>query len=964
MTAAPSFGEFYSALHGGRSPFPWQVRLAEQVLRDGWPGLLDLPTGSGKTSALDVALYCLASAPATMPRRTILVVDRRIVVDQGADHARVLQRRLREADRGPMRWAADSLRALWNGSAEDAPFAVSVMRGGMPRDNDWARRPDQPVFGVSTIDQVGSRLLFRGYGVAPRSASIHAGLLGNDLLILLDEVHLAIPFAQTLHAIHQRYRPRVPGLPERFHVVQMSATPGTAPPDSVTFSIDDADRGDPTLGKRLAASKLARLVSIKVTGTDEQRKRLAVAERAVSEAIALQEAGANVVGLVVNRVDTARIALSLLERQRARTDALLVTGRMRPIDRDRVVGTQLLPRAGAGRDRGQDRKLVVVATQCIEAGADLDFDALVTECASIDALRQRFGRVDRRGELQRSASVVLGRSDEVAEGAADPIYGSALAATWAWLGKLATNGAVDFGIASFSAHGVSMDLIAPHLDAPVTLPAHLDAWAQTSPVPSTDPDVAPWLHGPRSNAADVQIVWRVGAEPTETNLEPLIQRLLACRPSALEAVTIPLAAGRRWLAGDPSSAIADVVAGDAEDSDAIVRRRRDERGRVPVAVRWNAEDSELVAADDIRPGDILVVDCQRGGLAADSFDPDVPGTVVDLGDLAQLRGRGLASLRLRSDALTAWGLSEQQTAAMPLVDPEETRLELRERVTDWLRGLPSQPPAGFIGTEPEWVAANKAWRAKRLRVEVVDNEAVVVAPVSRPDLLLLDPETSDALTEDEDSSFRQIEVTLKTHSSDVRDFAERFARAIGFSNELVEDLALSGWYHDVGKADPRFQRWLVGGSDVRASLLDEPLAKSALPPGNAADRRVARDRAGYPVGYRHELLSLAMIEQHTDALARAHDRELVLHLVASHHGWCRPFAPPLDHPDDLKVVLKHDGAELAATTRHGKSRLDSGVADRFWSLNERYGWWGLAWLEAVMRLADHRASEIEAEGPR
>src|SRR4051812_15725234 len=84
----PSFAEFYTGIYGTeRTPYPWQSRLADEVMSNTWSNLLlDLPTGSGKTSALDVALYCLARDPSRMPRRTVLVVDRRIVVDQAAEH--------------------------------------------------------------------------------------------------------------------------------------------------------------------------------------------------------------------------------------------------------------------------------------------------------------------------------------------------------------------------------------------------------------------------------------------------------------------------------------------------------------------------------------------------------------------------------------------------------------------------------------------------------------------------------------------------------------------------------------------------------------------------------------------------------------------------------------------------------------------------------------------------------------
>lgn len=945
VASLPSFEAMYEAAYPGRTAFPWQGRLVRDILSGGWPPVLDLPTGIGKTTALDIALYCLAAAPARMPRRTVLVVDRRIVVDQGALHARSLRRKMTEATDGPLAAIASRLRGLW-GAPDGPSFEVAVMRGGVPRDNDWARRPDQPLLGVSTVDQLGSRLLFRGYGVGRNSGSIHAGLVGNDTLILLDEVHLANAFADTLDKIRDRFRGVEAALPARFVVVKMSATVRSAREPRV-FQLDDADRAHPTINQRLTASKRAALHVVKVTGDDEPRKLAAVAARAVQEALARQAAGARVVAIVVNRVDTARIAVRLLAPHGGSTDALLITGRMRPIERDLIVDRELLPRAGASRVRtAASRPLIVVATQCIEAGADLDFDAMVTECASLDALRQRFGRVDRRGELASSDSVVLCRSDQLAEGHADPVYGEALGRTWRWLIEHATAGSIDLGIAALPACDAT--LLPPVAEVPVLLPAHLDAWAQTSQRPAADPEIALWLHGKAKPGADVQVIWCAGADVhglDDAALGLVIQRLQACRPSALESVTVPLAAARRWLEDQAvDAAIADVEGEPADE----LRGARPRTARGAQILRWDGDDSEAIWPADLRRGDLIIVDARRGGLRQRSFDPEATDPVIDLGDLAQLRGRGVATVRLERDALAAWQFPAAMLDAIPAGVDGEERDDLEARVGAWLELWPAEVPAQFVGTPTEWQAARSALRSRSRRIAVVGAHLIATAPTA------LLAETDDAVTEDDDSSFRRAEVGLAAHSHDVRTLARQYAEALGFPTHVAQDLALAAWFHDVGKADPRFQRWLVGGGEPTREPV---LAKSAEGASTRRERQAARERAGYPAGYRHELLSLAMVEHHGDALDQAHDRDLVLHLVASHHGWCRPFPPPVADAAELRVQWQHDEHLLTATTSHQLARLDSGVAPRFWALVARYGWWGLAWLEAVLRLADHRASE-------
>ena len=111
------FTDFFSELHKSEShkptPFPWQARLAAQVLTGEWPKTVKLPTASGKTALIDIWVYALAAQASltadkrTAPRRMAFVVDRRVIVDEAYKRAEKIRDRLAKAESGILREVAD-----------------------------------------------------------------------------------------------------------------------------------------------------------------------------------------------------------------------------------------------------------------------------------------------------------------------------------------------------------------------------------------------------------------------------------------------------------------------------------------------------------------------------------------------------------------------------------------------------------------------------------------------------------------------------------------------------------------------------------------------------------------------------------------------------------------------------------------------------------------------------------------
>jgi CRISPR-associated endonuclease Cas3-HD len=216
-----------------------------------------------------------------------------------------------------------------------------------------------------------------------------------------------------------------------------------------------------------------------------------------------------------------------------------------------------------------------------------------------------------------------------------------------------------------------------------------------------------------------------------------------------------------------------------------------------------------------------------------------------------------------------------------------------------------------------------------------------------------DEGTQESSTDIAAGDYTGREIGLSQHCADVEREARESARRVGLPIEFVEAVTVAGKLHDRGKAERRFQALLRGG-DFWA-VADKALAKSKTWLSPMAQKRV-RSRIGLPPGSRHECWSVRLAERYL-AERSCQNPDLVLYLIGVHHGWGRPFFPPVEDPDARgEVRTGVDGLTLAASVKHGLTALAAGWPDLSLRLLREYGAWELARLEAIVRLADHRAS--------
>jgi len=873
-----TFNEFFQHVWGYQ-PFPWQSRLADQVCTSGWPDVLDLPTGTGKTAVLDIAVYAMYRQEDPEWIRVAYVVDRRTVVDQTYDRMKYIQKRILE---NPMLSVVrDRLEQICGPDQDpENPLEVSHMRGGVEKNMRWAEYPHKPAVVISTVDQVGSRLLFRGYGENRKKWPIHAGLLSQKTLHLLDEVHLSGAYRETLRSIE-----RNSDWGANIRVVEMSATPSGS--NQNVFTLGDDDRCHPVLSLRVSNTKNVKVVSSLVS------KVVEIPTGVVRESTALVDsvlkAGHNVVAVVVNRIHTAqtlyeKVLKAMGNKKAAKADVLLLTSRIRGVDRAELEKT-IVDRARSGRDRSKDTPLVVISTQCIEAGADFDFDAIITELASLDALIQRFGRMDRLGQYSGAEGYIISPVTDGSFELEDPIYGEAYTKTAEFLLQ---HKVIDFNaINKASAAGCFRTVTtAPELTDEI-----VSRWFCTTSKSSIETYLHPvhwFLHGKDSGVAEINVVWRSHLDVDEGD----VTTLKKCPPVNGESMSLPIGLVRSWLKRSVKGMKAEVVS-DVEGGASTDGSEKDAACNPFVA--WMGDASFIGRSDkDLVPGMTIVVPASYGGIDPDtkqfwvlSFKEDeIDDVYLD----ACFNSKKAPVIRVKT--LDTLEYDEAQTS--------RENLRLATPVV-------SELIARFDGACP------KEW----LPVEDV------------------------IITQFKKSTRKSCAVLLDDHLKDVAGAATTFAKLCGLNEH---DFYMAGLFHDLGKSDYRFQKWLGDGS-----IPVLPLAKSGK--YLAPSRRAA---AGLPKGYQHATTSYALIlegEKQNPSFFQGADREKTLHLVLTHHGWCRPFPPECD-----EIVIDVEYEDLQIKTDPNMYKMDSEVSEHFLNYMVGRKIWEVVYEEAIFRLADHEGS--------
>lgn len=483
-----------------------------------FPSAIDLPTGLGKTSVMTI-WYLAWKTGAAIPRRLVYIVDRRTVVDQATIEAERIKDR-----------------------SGDTQLKISTLRGKHIDNREWLEDPAAPAIIVGTVDMIGSRLLFEGYGVSRYMRPYHAAMLAIDTFLVLDEAHLVQPFEALLRRVAERGGDLGPQdhahqliLPPTC-LIALSAT-GFGNADAA-FQLEEEDRHDDIVSQRLGAPKWLELHEAKKTTVAGHLAKAAWSIASVEDSRSLIFCNSRKAA-----EEVVKELQSLAKEAKEEINTQLLVGARRVKEREEI--WEWLTQYGyIGEKRDLACRTFLVATSAGEVGVDLDADHMVCDLVAWERMVQRFGRVNRKGRGYSKVHVIAEKPNEATN------------AVWALLSRL-PNEARGVDVSP----GAILDLkqrarndaeLQERIEAASTQPplrpeltrALLDAWSLTNLKEHTGrPEIAPWLRGwEAQDEPQTRLLWREFLPDTPAELEryfeiapPHLSEILETRTSEVIA---------------------------------------------------------------------------------------------------------------------------------------------------------------------------------------------------------------------------------------------------------------------------------------------------------------------------------------------------------------------------------------------------------------------------------------------
>jgi CRISPR-associated endonuclease/helicase Cas3 len=912
----------------GYDPFPWQVALFERFRAGEFPRSASLPTGLGKTSL--IVLWLLACYAALrddrrdFPRRLYFVINRRTVVDEATSFATQVLTKIQAASTPELA----EIKNIFRGAAafnEENCIGLSSLRGEFADNEEWRVDPSRPAVTIGTIDKIGSKLLFAGYGDTPYTRPTAAALTAISSYIVYDEAHLEPAFRALLESI-QQFIDREPTSQEparfgSFHFTELTATPR----EGTGFQLTRGDHGNPTVQQRIHARKTLTLIP------DDNNLTATIC----AQALQFKNQAKKILVYVNSPEDAFQIFAELNQKKNAPGRVALLTGTIRGFERDLLAEEDPNYRLFLQSDQPVTESIYLVSTSAGEVGADFDADHLVTESTSLDALIQRFGRFNRRGRTNEAHAIVVTNTKALAEeqkrkAAAEAkaaqiaqkqakkkakakskkssgssngeesypdeedqepveqvfIPAEPLACTIEFINsKLTPEGTLDVSPAHIS------NLIASLSDQEHrrcfssqadTLPLSdktLNAYAQTT-IPYFDlgiPKPEIYLHGRTDTPAETTVVWRSEVklfDEYKTDAELLkayyekngfrsFERLTDSARRVQEKLT--KLARKPPIQPDPSI---------------YLLRAKGEVSRYDLS--------------DFKNGGPYVGNCTLilpptlGALSpAGFFEPGEPpqkGLPYDL-------YAGKPGQETRS----AWLLRQN--------DDEESESYL---ISSLLQ--PDSKKAFATKKEAIAFAANQLGGSKH---------AVLATPLDDQGTYLINIFAATS----ENIAIIDQAIYLDEHLAAVEAYVSVLAHKLSLPSNIQRALRLAARQHDPGKDHPLWRRFA-------GALNGKALAKPVIPTVPAILK-----------GYRHEFGSLIKTY---DLFNDEPERDLILHLIAEHHGYGRPFFKPNAVDPDCPTAINE--------------RIYADSIFRYQRLTQRFGRYNLAFLGSLLRAADAKAS--------